>query len=72
MGEHVFREDTHLVGGEFGLRAQIDEAGFLNVYTWKPHVKVQVVRMSRDEALGLAALIQRAWPLDALSEIDAD
>ena len=66
--EHVLREDAHLDSGPFGLRATIAD-DTIAIYTWKPNVRVQTVAMTRDEALKLAALIHKQWPLDALGQI---
>ena len=65
--EHVLRENSHHDGGRVGLRARIGTEQ-VYVYTWKPNVKVQTVALSREEALKLATLIHKQWPLDALGE----
>ena len=67
--EHIIREDSHLSGGDFGIRALADNDSFC-VYTWKPHLAVHKIKMSKDEALKLAALINRTYPLDALVRND--
>ena len=66
--EHVLREDSHLDGGSFGLRARITD-DTINIHTWKPNTRVQQVAMTKDEALKLAAIIHKRWPLDALGQI---
>jgi len=66
--EHVLREDSHLEGGDFGLRARVGDDTFY-VYTWKPRVSVHTIGMTKDEALKLAALINKTYPLDALGRI---
>ena len=66
--EHVLREDSHLDGGSFGLRTRVFD-NVIDIYTWKPRVKVQTVAMTKDEALKLAAIIHKRWPLDALGQI---
>lgn len=63
--EHVLREDSHLDGGSHSLRARTGKDTFY-VYTWKPNVSVQTIGMSREEALKLAALINKTYPLEAL------
>lgn len=66
--EHVLREDTHLDGGNLGLRARTGD-DYMDVYEWKPNVRQKVIVMSKEEALKLAALIHKTYPLDALGSV---
>ena len=65
--EHVIREDSHLDGGTFGLRVRTT-AEKMDIFNWKPDIRVKIIDMSRKEALALAALINKTWPLDALGQ----
>ena len=65
---HIMREDKHLNGGRFGIRVGL-KGDQMELYTWKPNIRVDSIVMSREEALELATLIHKQWPLDALCDV---
>ena len=66
--EHVIRPHKN-PDNRFSLRARTGPDDRFFVYTWKPRVSVQTIDMSREEAVALAALINKTYPLDALGGV---